>query len=145
MYETNFGFKNRPFTVSPCPNCFFQATEHQNVLDELLITNSSMNGISILTGDAGTGKTAICQQLISQLENQFQIQFVEHCNFPTVRALLQTLLYGLTDSYEKVSEQELRLALNAEIRSSFLAHDQPLLVIVDEAHLLSSPFLEELR
>ncbi|MCH9654432.1 MAG: AAA family ATPase [Planctomycetes bacterium] len=145
MYETNFGFKSRPFTVSPCPTCFFQATEHQNVLDELLITNSSMNGISILTGDAGTGKTAICQQLISQLKSQFQIQFVEHCNFPTVRALLQTLLYGLTDSYEKVSEQELRLALTAEIRSLFLAHDQPLLVIVDEAHLLSSPFLEELR
>ena len=145
MYETNFGFKDRPFTVSPCPTCFFQATEHQNVLDELLITITSMNGISILTGDAGTGKTAICQQIISQLENQFQIQFVEHCNFPTIRALLQTLLYGLTDSYEKVSEQELRLALNAEIRSSFLAHGQPLLVIVDEAHLLSDPFLEELR
>ncbi|MFK7778395.1 MAG: AAA family ATPase [Gimesia sp.] len=145
MYETHFGFSDRPFTVSPCSTCFFQATEHKNILDELLVTISSMNGISILTGDAGTGKTVICQQVISQLENQFQIQFVEHCNFPTVRALLQTLLYGLTDSYEKVSEQELRLALNAEIRSSFLTHNQPLLLIVDEAHLLSPPFLEELR
>ena len=145
MYETNFGFKDRPFTVSPCPACFFQAAEHKNVLDELLVTISSLNGITILTGDPGTGKTAICRQIISQLEDQFQIQFVEHCNFPTVRALLQTLLYGLTDCYEKVSEQELRLALNAEIRSSFLAHEQPLLVIVDEAHLLNDSFLEELR
>jgi type II secretory pathway predicted ATPase ExeA len=145
MYETNFGFKDRPFTVSPSPACFFQAAEHQNILDELLISISSLNGITILTGDAGTGKTAICRQIIFQLENQFQIQFVEHCNFPTVRALLQTLLYGLTDCYEKVSEQELRLALRAEIRSSFLAHDQPLLVIVDEAHLLNVSFLEELR
>lgn len=145
MYETNFGFKDRPFTVSPSPSCFFSATEHQKVLDELLITISSLNGISILTGDAGTGKTAICQQIIIQLKSQFQIQFVEHCNFPTVRALLQTLHYELTDAYEKVSEQELRLALNAEIRSSYLKHDQPLLVIVDEAHLLSAPFLEELR
>ncbi|MFH1304735.1 MAG: AAA family ATPase [Planctomycetota bacterium] len=145
MYETNFGFKDRPFTVSPSTACFFQAAEHQNILDELLISISSLNGITILTGDAGTGKTAICRQIIFQLENQFQIQFVEHCNFPTVRALLQTLLYGLTDCYEKVSEQELRLALRAEIRSSFLAHDQPLLVIVDEAHLLNVSFLEELR
>ena len=145
MYETNFGFTDRPFTVSPSPACFFQAAEHQNVLDELLVSISSLNGITILTGDAGTGKTAICRQIISRSENQFQIQFVEHCNFPTVRALLQTLLYGLTDCYEKVSEQELRLALKAEIRSSFLAHDQPLLLIVDEAHLLNASFLEELR
>ena len=145
MYETFFGFKDRPFSVSPSPACFFQAAEHQNVLDEILVTISSLNGITILTGDAGTGKTAICRQLIDRLEDQFQIQFLEHCNFPTVRALLQTLLYGLTDCYEKISEQELRLALTAEIRSSFLVHGQPLLVIVDEAHLLGTPFLEELR
>lgn len=145
MYETNFGFTDRPFTVSPSPACFFQAAEHKNVLDELLVSISSLNGITILTGEAGTGKTAICRQLIAQLEEQFQIQFVEHCNFPTVRALLQTLLYSLTDCYEKVSEQELRLALSAEIRSSVLAHGQPLLLIVDEAHLLPVSFLEELR
>ncbi|QDT42325.1 hypothetical protein Pan241w_24080 [Gimesia alba] len=145
MYETNFGFKDRPFTVSPSSACFYQASEHKNVLDELLVSISSLNGITILTGEAGTGKTAICLQLISQLEEQFQIQFVEHCNFPTVRALLQTLLYNLTDYYEKVSEQELRLALSAEVRSSFLAHGQPLLLIVDEAHLLPASFLEELR
>lgn len=145
MYETNFGFTDRPFTVSPSPSCFFEAAEHQHVLDELLVTISSLNGITILTGDAGTGKTAICRQLIVRLEDQFQVQFVEHCNFPTVRALLQTLLYNLTDCYEKVSEQELRLALTAEIRSSFLNHGQPLLVLVDEAHLLSTSFLEELR
>ena len=145
MYETNFGFKDRPFTVSPSPACFYQASEHKNVLDELLVSISSLNGITILTGEAGTGKTAICLQLIAQLEEQFQIQFVEHCNFPTVRALLQTLLYNLTDCYEKVSEQELRLALSAEVRSSFLAHGQPLLLLVDEAHLLPVSFLEELR
>ncbi|QDV16771.1 hypothetical protein Pan153_14030 [Gimesia panareensis] len=145
MYETFFGFKDRPFSVSPSPACFFQAAEHQNVLDEILVTISSLNGITILTGDAGTGKTAVCRQLITRLEDQFQIQFLEHCNFPTIRALLQTLLYGLTDCYEKISEQELRLALTAEIRSSFLVHGQPLLVIVDEAHLLGIPFLEELR
>ncbi len=145
MYETYFGFKDRPFSVSPSPACFFQAAEHQNVLDEILVTISSLNGITILTGEAGTGKTAICRQLITRLEDQFQIQFLEHCNFPTVRALLQTLLYGLTDCYEKISEQELRLALTAEIRSSFMLHGQPLLIIVDEAHLLPVPFLEELR
>ncbi|QDU09279.1 ExeA family protein [Gimesia aquarii] len=145
MYETNFGFTDRPFTVSPSSDCFFEAAEHKHAIDELLVTVASLNGITILTGDAGTGKTAICRQLSSRLENQFQIQFVEHCNFPTVRALLQTLLYSLTDCYEKVSEQELRLALTAEIRSSYLAHLQPLLLIIDEAHLLSAPFLEELR
>ncbi|QDT98085.1 ExeA family protein [Gimesia aquarii] len=145
MYETNFGFTDRPFTVSPSADCFFEAAEHKHVIDELLVTVSSLNGITILTGDAGTGKTAICRQLSSRLENQFQIQFIEHCNFPTVRALLQTLLYSLTDCYEKVSEQELRLALTAEVRSSYLAHLQPLLLIVDEAHLLHAPFLEELR
>lgn len=145
MYETNFGFTDRPFTVSPSSDCFFEAAEHKHAIDELLVTVSSLNGITILTGDAGTGKTAICRQLSSRLENQFQIQFVEHCNFPTVRALLQTLLYSLTDCYEKVSEQELRLALTAEVRSSYLAHLQPLLLIVDEAHLLHAPFLEELR
>ncbi len=145
MYETNFGFTDRPFTVSPSPACYFEAAEHQHVLEELLVTISSLNGITILTGDAGTGKTAVCRQLVARLEDQFQVQFVEHCNFPTVRALLQTLLYNLTDCYEKVSEQELRLALTAEVRSSFLNHGQPLLVLVDEAHLLSVSFLEELR
>lgn len=145
MYETNFGFTDRPFTVSPSPACYFEAAEHQHVLEELLVTISSLNGITILTGDAGTGKTAVCRQLVARLEDRFQVQFVEHCNFPTVRALLQTLLYNLTDCYEKVSEQELRLALTAEVRSSFLNHGQPLLVLVDEAHLLSVSFLEELR
>ncbi|MBN72704.1 MAG: general secretion pathway protein GspA, partial [Gimesia sp.] len=51
MYETFFGFKDRPFSVSPSPACFFKAAEHQNVLDEIQVTISSLNGITILTGD----------------------------------------------------------------------------------------------
>ena len=64
--------------------------------------------------------------------------------FPTRRALLQAILFELKHPFIGLSEQEARLLVLDMLQASPVPQNR-MLLIVDEAHLLSSRGLEELR
>jgi len=144
MYEAYFHLQKRPFSATSDPACFFSAEPIQELFDELLLRAESGQGIGLLTGAAGTGKTLVCRRIAVELAGRFTPLYLPNANFPTRRALLQSLLFELGRRYSGLEEQELRLAVFAALKELTIA-GRGAVLIVDEAHLLNERLLEELR
>ncbi|MSR57549.1 MAG: AAA family ATPase [Planctomycetaceae bacterium] len=144
MYEENFGLQKRPFSAPPDPNCFFAPEPIQSIVDELLLRAVTGAGIGVITAPAGTGKTLVCRRLALEFAEHFTPVFLASAAFSARRCLLQAILFELGRRYTGMDEQELRLELTVALRS--LAHiGRPVVLLVDEAHLLNERLLEEIR
>jgi type II secretory pathway predicted ATPase ExeA len=144
MYEAYFRLQRRPFSATPDPSCFFAPEPVQELFDELILRAESGQGIGILTATAGTGKTLLCRRMAAELAARFTPIYLPNANFPTRRALLQSILFELGKRFSRLEEQELRLAVYAALKQLTIA-GRGVVLIVDEAHLLNERLLEELR
>ena len=144
MYEEFFGLQRRPFSATPEATCFVPLESHQGALDALAVSSERGQGIGVLTGDAGLGKSLVGLRLAFELQPTFATVFLGHSAYATRRALLQAILFELNRPYERLSEQELRLELASALKS-LRSESQGFVLIVDEAHRLSAPLLDEVR
>ena len=101
-------------------------------------------GIAVLTGAAGIGKTQLCLQLKSHFAGAFRTVVLTNSSFASFRALLQAVMFELDEPYLQLDEQELRLGLKAATRRT-RQQERAVLLIADEAHLLGRDVLAEIR
>jgi type II secretory pathway predicted ATPase ExeA len=144
MYETHFGLRRRPFRATPDAGCYYPATGHERALDRLLRALADGEGLVLLTGEPGTGKTLLCHALLERLGPDVTSAFLTHGHFGGRAGLLQALLYDLSLPHEGRGEPEMRLALTDFLLENYAAGKKAVL-IVDEAHHLGPDLLEELR
>lgn len=144
MYEEFFGLQRRPFSATPDANCFVPLETHQGVLDALAVSCERGQGIGVLTGESGLGKSLVGLRLAFELQPTFATAFLGHSAYATRRALLQAILFELNRPYDRMGEQELRLELTSALKS-LRSERQGFVLIVDEAHRLSMPLLDEVR
>lgn len=144
MYEAFFGLQRRPFAATPDPQCWYAGGPYQSAIDELVVCAEQGQGIAMLVAPAGAGKTILCERLVHELSPRFDTVLLRHATFQTRRALLQTLLCEMEQPFDKPTDQELRLGLAPVLRRLHQL-GRALVLIVDEAHLLSESLLEELR
>jgi general secretion pathway protein A len=145
MYETFYGLRERPFDLTPNPRFLFVTPQQREALANLRYGLTTPRGLTLLIGEAGTGKTTLIQSMLAELrETSHQIVVL---NNPTLTRNefyehLATGL-GLSDGAKESKTRflfELRRTLLERIQAS-----QMTAVIVDEAQ--SAPFhlLEEVR
>lgn len=144
MYETHFGMRQRPFRASPDSACYYPATGHEAALARLLQAIEDGEGLTLVTGQPGTGKSLLCHRLLEKLGPEVTGLFVMHSRIDGRIGLLQTLLYDLALPYEGRNEQELRLCLIDFLLGQYKAGRRTVLVL-DEAQYLAPDLLEELR
>jgi general secretion pathway protein A len=144
MYETRFGFRQRPFPATPDSTCYYPATGHERALGQLRQALDDRLGLAILTGDPGHGKTLAGQCLLERLGQDVVSAFLTNSHFRDRTSLLQAILYDLSLPFNDGSEQELRLRLTEFLLENCKKGRQAVLV-VDEAHHLAADLLEELR
>lgn len=144
MDGSHFGLTRRPFSETPDSECYYPATGHERALAVLLEAIASGDGIVLLTGDVGLGKTLVCHQLLERLGPDIATIFLTNTHFRDRAGLLQATLYDLSLPYEGLSEQELRLKLTDVLLKSY-SEGRKTLLLIDEAQLLAADLLEELR
>ena len=144
MYEVHFHLERRPFAATPDPGCCYLSSTWAIQLQQIRSCVEQGRGIAIFTGPAGIGKTLLSQVLLAEFQARFAGVYLGTGQFATRRAFLQAILYELGQPYGGMSDQELRLELNTALRSLITQKDG-LLLILDEAHLLSDRLLEEVR
>src|SRR4026209_2227776 len=68
MYETYYGFSEKPFSLTPDPKYLYRSESHANAFDLLQSAIRRREGFVVVTGDIGTGKTTLCRALLEQID-----------------------------------------------------------------------------
>ena len=144
MYESFFGLTDRPFAAAPAASRYFAHGASEAVRHTLGRCVERDEGIGLLVGPAGTGKSVLCQVLAEQFRTRLQVALLASGRLGNRRILLQAILFELGLPYRGLDDGELRLSLIDHLGAGDPNHGG-LLLIVDEAHTLPLRLLEEVR
>lgn len=79
MAEFDFGFfglQDAPFSVSPDPIYFYLSPLHRGILQKVQYVVRRRQGLAIIFGDVGVGKTSMAQILISRLSENNKVFYI---------------------------------------------------------------------
>jgi len=144
MYEEFFGLRERPFDLTPNPKFLVLTASHREVLLNLEYGIASRKGITLLIGEAGSGKTTVIR---AAMEKQPVKVHCVHLHNPTLsRPEFNEMLasrFGLSDQ-----ARASKGAMLVELEDLLIARrdaDEKTVLIVDEAQSLPMELLEEIR
>jgi len=66
----SFGLRENPFSVSPDPRRLFLTRQTQKAFSDMVAGIQSRQGLILLTGDVGTGKTTLLNSLVAWLQRE---------------------------------------------------------------------------
>jgi len=145
MYEQFFGLRERPFDLTPNPRYLFLTNRYREALGNLVYGLAGRKGLTVLTGEAGTGKTTLLTVALAQWQEAGHL--VATLRNPTMERaeFLQFLQheFGLSEAAGQ-SKTTLLREFEALLRQRHAAGLLTALVI-DEAHSLPTELLEEIR
>ena len=144
MYEQFYGFSERPFDLTPDPRYLVATDIHREALSNLEYAILSRKGITLLVGEAGTGKTTVIRAAIER--QPARVHCVHIHNPALTRAEFVTILaaqFALSDT-ARTSKADLLLELEQLLRRRQDENETSVLV-VDEAQSLPFDLLDEIR
>jgi type II secretory pathway predicted ATPase ExeA len=142
MTHTFFGLTAAPFSAAPNPQTYFAAGSSEQARHALARCLLNAEGVAMLVGAPGLGKTTLLGVLAQQLIETCDLAVLSAGHLTTRRSLLQSILYELQMPCVERDEGDMRLALLDRLS---LADAAPLVILCDEAHTLPQRLLEELR
>ena len=151
-YERHYGLREKPFSLSTDPRFLYRSGSRSPVLHDLAAAIRRREGLIVLTGDIGLGKTTLCRAVLSQLDRKTFATFVPD-PFVTREDLLKTMLIDFgAMSVEDLVKGRLKGATRPDLSYplyEFLQSLEPLdafaVLVLDEVQNLSLPLLEEIR
>jgi general secretion pathway protein A len=144
MYLEYFGLERNPFSLTPDPRFLFMTAKHREALASLMFAVVERKGFLVMTGEAGTGKTTLIRKLLLSIPSTCaQFSMVIHPTL-TISELLESVLmdFGVK---EIPSSKAGRLYLLREMLIDTNRDGKTCVLVVDEAHLLSSESMQEIR
>jgi type II secretory pathway predicted ATPase ExeA len=142
--EAFFQLRGRPFAAAPRTDRYFAAASIENARRTLLRAVDRAEGPAVVIGAVGTGKSLLCRLIAEQFRDTFRVALVAGGRIDSRRSLWQAILFELRLPFRGMDDGELRLALVGHLTAN-TPSTQPVLLIVDEAHLLTPRLLDELR
>ncbi len=145
MYESYFGLRERPFSITPDPRYLYPSPQHQEALGHLQYGVGENSGFALLTGEVGTGKTTVIRALIDRLPDGVNIASITNpkLSAPELVASICDEL-GVAYPADTRSLKTLIDLLNCHLEESHQQGRQNI-VIIDEAQNLSDESLEQIR
>jgi general secretion pathway protein A len=144
MYKSFYNLKRNPFEITPDPFFLFPTRRHNEALAALYYGVRRHKGFVVMTGEVGTGKTLLVRCLL-QLLNQSDVAYAYIFN--SRLSPIEFLQYVAGDFGLAVggkNKSELLLELSNFVISRH-RKKQTTVLVVDEAHHVSTEVLEEIR
>ena len=144
MYEKYFGLASNPFSMTPDPSMLFMTPTHREALAGLAYAILERKGFVALTGEAGTGKTSLLARTLTVLPKTRVVSSVILNPSLTANEFIEMMLldFGFRDFSESKAR---RLVMFQEFLLKTQSVGQIAVLVVDEAHKMSPPLLEEVR
>jgi general secretion pathway protein A len=146
MYKNFYNLTRNPFDLSPDPTCFVATERHNEALAALYYGIVRHKGVVVVTGEVGTGKTLMLRCLLQLFKSSSEISYAYLFNCRL--SALEFLHYVASDFGLKAEAPQSKSALLLELSKYVTSRGLQGLttvLIVDEAHNLSTELLEEIR
>ncbi len=142
IYLSHYKLKENPFQLTANPNFFWHHKKYSKAITVLKDGLQNNNGLYLLTGDPGIGKTMLINYLSMLLEPDFIIAKVP---YPDIEGL--EFLNSISNSYGVKEQFTSRNAFLDQFRNFLCdaySQNKKALLIVDEAHKIAEALFKEL-
>ena len=145
MYETFFGLRERPFELTTNPHFLYLSRRHEEALSTLRYGIAERKGITVLVGEAGTGKTTLIRAALASFKSPHARLVYVHNPLLTRGEFFELLASGFELSTD-ASRSKTQFLLDLS-RTLAERHEAGFVtaLIIDEAQSLPHDLMEEVR
>ncbi|MDQ8024253.1 MAG: AAA family ATPase [Moraxellaceae bacterium] len=141
IYLEHFGLREPPFRITPQLEYFFSGAQRGAMLHALQFAVTHDEGIVMVSGEVGTGKTMLARMLLERLDTEARVIYLSNPSL-SPDDLLATLALelgaGRVEALTALRSIEARLV-------ELHAQDRRVVLMVDEAHAMPPATLEQVR
>ncbi|MFH0924955.1 MAG: AAA family ATPase [bacterium] len=155
QYLKKLGLIKEPFSSSPDPDFFYQSSKHNSVLNRLLLEIENRQGLCVVLGNIGTGKTTLSRKLFQRLSSDQTLisHMILDPAYESERVFLEHLvrIFKIDMSYYKESSCSSNLlfdykdAIKNYLFEEVFENEKNVVLIIDEAQKMPQHTLEILR
>jgi len=138
LYLYHYGLKERPFQETANPKFLWLGKRQLHTYSTLKHGVLNNTGITLLTGEVGTGKTVLLNFLAESLKSHVVISRINNPDLD-----IPDFLNSLSDSFNPGTFFEDKVSFLSQIILAG-SDKKMILIIIDEAHLLTDSLLDEL-
>ena len=144
MYEDYFGLRQLPFGLNPDPQFLYFSPQHREALAQLLYGLKGDGGFIVLSGEVGTGKTTLLNELKRRVPENINIGWISN-PILTPKQVLEACCVSLQIKIRKsASQRQLFAALEEHLLQEF-DQGRRCLLLIDEAQDMPLETIEQLR
>ena len=146
MYKDFYGLKEEPFNLTPDPRFLYWSQKHQEAFRHLVYGVQSSKGLAVLTGQPGTGKTAILHAVTEHLTTLYpgvHIAFLVNSKIN-----VQDLFCLIFEEFGLESQSDSKSTYLIKLKNFLLNNhnnNEKSIIILDEAQNFHASLLEEIR
>ena len=140
-YNSFFGFSESPFLEVLDQKFLFLSKQFELLLVQLTELVSQRQGIAVLSGEEGVGKTALVQTLLPRLPSSFQPLIISH---PETEPLAITVRIAQALDITFKQSNLVNLTQVAEAVQDAARQEKYFFLVLDDAHILTDQHLEEI-
>lgn len=144
MYESFYGFNEKPFEMTPDTRYFYPSEQHTDALNHMVYAIEERRGFVVITGEIGSGKTTLSRVLFQKLDRLTKTAIIRNTNL-SAKDLVALTLEELEIPYKPGSTKTSLIGLLNEFLIEQLRNNGNVVLLVDEAQNLTPRVLEEVR
>jgi len=144
MYESFFGLRELPFSLTPDPRFLWLSDTHEEGLAALFYGITRRKGFVLLTGEVGTGKTTLLRAALERIPTETETALILNTADLPPLDLLKMIASEFGLPCGAGTKADYLIALNRYLLSR-LERGFNTVLVIDEAQNLSLQSLEEVR
>jgi general secretion pathway protein A len=143
MYETHYNLKAMPFQITTDPKFLWLGEKHSEALATLKYGILENKGFLLLTGDVGTGKTALINRLVKMIDVAAIVAKIPDPGLTSLEFFnFLAIEFRMNKKFD--SKGEFLIQLKQFLHEAHHSRKKVLLII-DEAQRLNHDLLEQIR
>ena len=143
MYESFYGFKEKPFDLHPDPDYLYMSRVHENTYVHLEYAIIENKGFVVVTGEIGAGKTTLINYLLNKIGEDIHVGLINNTNIRPAE-FLKMICQEFELDPKTDDKAELIDIFSGYLIDQFAAGERVVLII-DEAQNLTNDTMEEIR